>query len=86
MSFNNSTAADRVTCLFQAHGLSGKQLVKCTDVNARAVAKNRVHALKHGATRIRFTHPPAQKRLYSTCASCAFVMTQFWMKMCFFVF
>ena len=41
ISFNNSSVVDRVTCLFQAHGLSGKQLVKCTQGNARAVAKNR---------------------------------------------
>ena len=41
---------------FQAHGLSGKTALKCTEVIARAMAKNGVHALKHGATGIRFTH------------------------------
>ena len=30
--------------------------VKCTQVNARAVTKNRVHALKHVAAGIRFMH------------------------------
>ena len=30
--------------------------MRCTQVNARAVAKNRVHALNHGATGIGFTH------------------------------
>ena len=35
MSFNNSSAGDGVICLFQTHGPSEKQLVKCTGVNAR---------------------------------------------------
>ena len=46
MSFNNSSAVGRVTCLFQAHGLSENSLCMCTSVNARvncAVSKNRVH-------------------------------------------
>ena len=46
VSLNNSSAVDRVMCLFQAHGLSEKQLVKCKSVNSRvncAVTKNRVH-------------------------------------------
>ena len=33
-----------------------KTAVMCTQVNAVAVPENRVHALKHGATGIRFMH------------------------------
>ena len=54
LSFNNSCAVDRVKYHFQTR-IEWKIAVKCTQVNSRVVAKNRVHALNHGATGIRFT-------------------------------
>ena len=70
MSVNNSIAVYRVICLFQAHELSENSLVKCTSVSARvscAVTENRVPQGSGSCT------SSAHKRLYSTCAFCAFV-------------
>ena len=62
MSFNNSSAVDRVLCPFQAHGLSENSLCMCTQVWGCTGTENSVHALKTECIRGQVRAPLLRKR------------------------